>query len=430
MSSPPPDDTQRHLRLHSVDVYVRDQERSLRFYLDQLGFELAFDARLHTGRRWVAVAPREGAAVLTLTQPAPDSPEYKLIGRPTRVIFVTEDVIATYREWSARGVRFRHTPKLRRITYERHAGTRFSPDPSVRHGDQSPIWGEVFTRFEDLDGNSFGLVSFDEVNKAIAAQRRAAAEKLEAERRAAQEIEIATQVQARLFPQTQPGCRTLQYAGMCVQARQVGGDYYDFLDLGQRRLGLVIGDIAGKGIAAALLMANLQANLRSHCAVAADDPRAFLTSVNERFYQNTAAGAYATLMFAEYNEDAQRLRYVNCGHLPGLILRAGDTIDRLESTCTVLGLFTPWECSVAEAGLAAGDTLAMYTDGVTEAFNDAGDEFGESGLIAAMRRHRDRSPRDMVAAIMADVQEFSSEEQHDDITLIIARCQSYYTDSR
>src|SRR5204862_6579951 len=115
------------------------------------------------------------------------------------------------------------------------------------------------------------------------AQRRAAAEKLEGERRAAQELEIAKQVQARLFPQTSPPMRTLEYAGICIQARQVGGDYYDFMNLGRERLGFVIGDNSGKGIGAALLMANLQANLRSQSAIALEQPQTFLKSVNQLF---------------------------------------------------------------------------------------------------------------------------------------------------
>src|SRR5213594_5008174 len=127
-------------------------------------------------------------------------------------------------------------------------------------------------------------MSFDHVSREIEAQRRAIAEKLESERRAAQELEIAKQVQARLFPQTLPPLKTLEYAGLCIQARKVGGDYYDFLDLGQERLGFVIGDISGKGIAAALLMANLQANLRSQCATAFDQPERLLRSVNQLFY--------------------------------------------------------------------------------------------------------------------------------------------------
>ena len=358
----------------------------------------------------------------TLRQPKPDSEEYKLIGRATQVVFVTEDVLAKYREWTARGVRFRYTPRLRRIKYERPVSLQQWSDMSIPHGDQTPLWGEVFTRFEDIDRNSFALVSFDEVNKAIEEQRRAHLAKLEADRRAVQEIEIARQVQARLFPQIFPPVRTLEYAGICVQARRVGGDYYDFLNLGRDRLGLVVGDIAGKGIAAALLMANLQASVRGQCAIALDEPKQFLQSVNTLFHQNTSDGAYATLFFAEYDDRLQRLRYVNCGHLAGLVLRSDNTIERLESTCTVLGLFDKWECSIDERRLYPGDTLAIYTDGCTESFNDAGEEFGESGLTESLRRHCKLSPSDMVSAILSEVQGHSPQEQHDDITLLVAKC--------
>jgi len=116
-----------------------------------------------------------------------------------------------------------------------------------------------------------------------------------------------------------PAVRTLEYAGACLQAREVGGDYFDFLDVGRERLVPVIGDIAGKGIAGALLMANLQANLRSQCAMAADEPRRFLRSVNQLFYENTADGDYATFFFAEYNDKTGWLRFANCGHLAALL---------------------------------------------------------------------------------------------------------------
>jgi phosphoserine phosphatase RsbU/P len=128
------------------------------------------------------------------------------------------------------------------------------------------------------------------------------------DRRAAHELEIARRVQARLFPQRLPELQSLEYAGACVQTHQVGGDYYDFLDLGQARLCLVLGDIAGKGIAAALLMANLQANLRSQCANA-EQPEQLLQSVNRLFYENTADNAYATLFYSEFDDRTCRLRY-------------------------------------------------------------------------------------------------------------------------
>jgi serine phosphatase RsbU (regulator of sigma subunit) len=422
-SSPPPAATDDpYLRIHAVNIYVKDQERSLQFYLNTLGFQMAFDARLQSGRRLLAVAPPNGTAVLALVQPEPDSPQSRLIGRSTQVVFVTEDVPATYREWRRRGVRFRNTPRLRRVFYEQPAAGRDSAGPSETLDEQAPVWGGVFTRFEDLDRNSFALVSFDEISRAVEAQRRAAAEKLEAERRAAQELEIAKQVQARLFPQRQPPLRTLEYAGACVQTRQVGGDYYDFLDLGQERLGLVIGDIAGKGIAAALLMANLQANLRSQCAIAVEQPERFLRSVNRLFYENTADNAYATLFYSEFDDRTRRLRYANCGHLPGLVLRLDGAVERLDSTAPVLGLFTEWDCMTTESQLFPGDILAIYTDGITESFDHREEEFGEERLVEALRRHRELSPNEVVAAVLDEVRRFSPREQRDDFTLIVARC--------
>ena len=412
-----------YLRLQSIIIYVRNLDRSLDFYVDKLGFHLVFDARdeKFAGRHFVTVAPPDGSANLTLAAPERDSEQYKLIGRPTHVTFVTEDVLAKFREWSARGVRFLVNPRLRRLTYPVHVRASSSSEPSSSSEEHPPIWGGVFARFRDPDGNSFSLVSFDEVTHAVEAQRRAIAERLEAERRAAQELDIAKQVQARLFPQTLPPLKTLEYAGICRQARQVGGDYYDFLDLGGERLGFVIGDISGKGIAAALLMANLQANLRSQCAIAVDQPQRLLCSVNQLFCDNTTDGAFATLFFAEYNDATRGLRYANCGHLPALVLHRDDSLARLEATATIVGAFKNWDCAISETRIAPGDILALYTDGITESFNDADEQFGEERLAAALCRHRALSSNDLLAAIVDEVHRFSPREQHDDITLIVAK---------
>jgi len=410
------------LSLHAVNVYVRDQERSLRFFLDKLGFQVAFDAHVESGHRLLAVAPPDGTTVLTLIQPSPESPQSKLIGRATQVVFVTENLATTYREWHSRGVRFLGAPRLRRVAYERAAPTsatkRSAPD------DQPTAWGGAFARFEDVDQNSFALVSFDEVSRAVDAQRQAAAERRDAERRAAHELEIARQVQARLFPQRLPELTSLEYAGACVQTRQVGGDYYDFLDLGQARLSLVLGDIAGKGIAAALLMANLQANLRSQCAIAVDQPERLLQSVNRLFYENTAENAYATLFYAEFDDRTCRLRYANCGHPPGLVIHSDGTVTRLPSTAPVLGLFADWLCATAEIQLRPGDLFAIYTDGVTEAINQREEEFGEDRLLEVMNNARHRSPSDIASAVFDEVRRFSGDQQRDDVTLIVARCKS------
>jgi len=388
-----------YLSLHFVIIFVRDQERSLRFYLDQLGFRLVVDHHFESGERWIEVAPLDGSANLALVPAKPGSQDCKLIGRDSQVYFLTEDVVAKFNEWRKRGVRF-HSPP------------------------QEPPWGGIFTRFEDADGNSFGLAGFDEVRRGVEAQRRELARKLESERRAAQELEIAKEVQSRLFPQVHPELKTLEYAGLCLQARQVGGDYFDFLDLGEERLGLVIGDVSGKGMGAALLMANLQANLRSQSAIALAHPELLLRSVNRLFYENTVESAYASLFFADYDDKVRRLRYANCGHLSGLLLRSDNSLEQLDSTGTLLGLFKEWDCRLRECELFSGDVLALYTDGVTEASNDAGDEFGERCLIEGLRQHRELPCRALLTAIVDEVRRFNSHEQHDDITLIIAKCRA------
>jgi serine phosphatase RsbU (regulator of sigma subunit)/catechol 2,3-dioxygenase-like lactoylglutathione lyase family enzyme len=385
-----------YLRIFKSNVFVRDHDRSLKFYVDQLGFSVLADARFEFGR-WVAIAPPDGTTILALVAPKRGSENYKLIGRNTHIGFIAEDIDATYESWRSRGVHFENPP-------------------------QAQLWGGTFARFMDPDGNSFELIASDEMSREIDAQRRAAEERQEAERRAAQELEIAKQVQARLFPQTLPPVKTLDYAGVCIQARHVGGDYYDFLCLGPERIGLIIGDIAGKGIAGALLMANLQANLRSQFSLARDEHQTFLQSVNRLFYENSVDSAYATVFFAEYDGTARRLRYTNCGHLCGLLLRQDNTLERLHSTGTVLGLFEKWEGPTMECPFSPGDVLALYTDGVTESFSPDGEEFGEDRLADALGRHRDHPASAIVAAIVADIQRFSPEEQHDDITIIVAKC--------
>ena len=409
-----------YLRLQSANVFVRNLEKSVQFYLEKLGFEVAFDVITQSGQRWVGVAPPDGTAVLILIEPAPESQEYELIGHPTQITFVTEDVAAKYGEWHRRGVRFQHSPRLRRIKYQQLGGDRHS-EGSIVAAQPTPVWGGVFTRFEDPDRNSFGLVSLDEINHAIEAQLRVAAEKAEAERRAARELEIAKEVQLKLFPQTMPVLDTIEYAGVCIQAQQVGGDYYDFLSLGQNHMGMVLADISGKGIAAALLMANLQANLRTQFAVALEEPERFLRSVNQLFYENTADNAYASLFFGSYDDQQRRLHYANCGHLCGLLLRSDGDLERLDSTCTVLGLFPDWDCSILECGINCGDTLALYTDGVTESLNDFEQEFGEERLMDVLRRKRSLPAQELALSVVEEVQSFSTKKQHDDITLIIAK---------
>ena len=248
------------------------------------------------------------------------------------------------------------------------------------------------------------------------------AERMEAERKAAMEMDIARRVQARLFPQNLPPLKTLEYVGGCVQARQVGGDYYDFLDMGPGVVGIVLADISGKGMSGALLMANLQANLRSQYAVGLEDLPRLLQSVNRLFYENTTDESYATMFFAVYEDSSRKLRYSNCGHIAPLIARADGSIQRLTSTTTVLGLFLKWASPIEEETLQAGDVLVICTDGVTEAPNSQGEEYGDVRLAEVVRQSSGLPVDELLAVIQASVQEFSSGIQADDITLIVARC--------
>src|SRR5215470_11968855 len=401
---------QPFLRLNFVTLWVRDQERSRRFFVEKLEFEAIVDVTTADGGRWIVVAPpaagwltgAAGAGLpgMALVVPPEGSPEHQRIGQNTGFSFLTEDVRSLHEEWSKRAVRFPLTPI-------------------------EPSWGSGQARyavFEDVDGNSFSVIEFDEATRTLERERRAQAARLQAERQAAHDLEIAKQVQARLFPQHQPQIQTLVYAGTCHPARTIGGDYYDFLDLGSRRLGLVVADIAGKGIGAALLMANLQAARRSQCATAWEQPERFLRSVNQLLYENTAEGDYATLFFAAYDDDSRKLRYSNCGHPPALLLRGDDALERLGATCTVVGLFEKWDCTMEERELAPGDAILLYTDGVTEALNGEGEEFGEERLLEATRQHGELSLPELLAAVADQARRFCPHEQADDITLIAAKC--------
>ena len=235
----------------------------------------------------------------------------------------------------------------------------------------------------------------------------------------------ARAVQRGLLPQVRPPLGTLDYAANCVQARTIGGDYYDFLDMGPGEVGFVLADVAGKGIAAALLMASLQGTLHSqHNSQHSDgslDISQLLASVNRNFYNHTAEDRYATLFFGLYHDATRTMHYVNCGHNPPILLRKGGEVERLGATATVLGLFSDWSCSVAEARLETGDVLTLYTDGITETTGHGGEEFGEARVLNTLRKSRDLEAAEILQEVEIAAQTFRLGEQEDDLTLVIAR---------
>ena len=167
----------------------------------------------------------------------------------------------------------------------------------------------------------------------------------------------------------------------------MGGDYFDFFDGGEGRLGLVLADVSGKGLAAALLMASLRASLRTLSPLAGD-LAGRLVAVNRLLVESTEPSRYATLFLGEYDDGARRLRYVNCGHNPPALLRADGRVERLLPTAMVVGLVEEWTCDVAETVLGPGDLLVVYSDGISEAADGQEEEFGERRLVETAGAHR------------------------------------------
>ena len=251
----------------------------------------------------------------------------------------------------------------------------------------------------------------------VAAVRKQA----ESERRRKSELEIAANVQQKLFPRKLRRLQTVDYAGQCVAAREVGGDYYDFLDIGGDTLGFVLGDVSGKGVPAALLMANLQATFRNQPPGALLRPAEVLQTVNRHFYESTAAERFATLFFGIYDDRTRRLRYVNCGHVAPLLLRADGRLERLEATATMLGAFPVWRSGESQVTLGAGDVLVAYSDGVTEAGIDSDEEFGEERLARVLRARRDEPAATLAQSIVDEVILFGGAARGDDVTVVALR---------
>jgi phosphoserine phosphatase RsbU/P len=235
------------------------------------------------------------------------------------------------------------------------------------------------------------------------------------------EIEIAREVQERLFPQEMPDLPGATVAGFCRPALGVGGDYYDVIDLGEGRVGLAVGDVSGKGISAALLMASLRASLRG---VTLDGPRDFaklMHKVNRLVYEASASNRYATFFFASYDPATHRLECVNAGHNPPVLLRGSEVI-RLEADGPVVGLlpFAPY----TEQGLALepGDTLILYTDGISEAMTNDDEEWGEERMISAALTAKNKSAGEVMDAIFTAADAFTAgAPQHDDMTLLVLK---------
>ena len=243
------------------------------------------------------------------------------------------------------------------------------------------------------------------------------------------EIEIARKVQERLFPDGAPRCKHLEIAGVCLPARIVSGDYYDFLPLGENDLGLAVGDISGKGISAALLMASLQAALHSNVmhlhdaedAAGARNVAGIIERLNRQIYNYTDTNLFATFFYAHYDGNLRTMFYCNAGHNPPLHFH-GEECRRLNTGGTVVGIFPEVVYEQETLHLEDGDLIVAYTDGLTECTDINGEEFGEERLIQLVRSNLETPVEDMKKNILESVMAWKHvQEQEDDITLIIAR---------
>jgi sigma-B regulation protein RsbU (phosphoserine phosphatase) len=246
------------------------------------------------------------------------------------------------------------------------------------------------------------------------------------------EIEIAREVQNQLYPRAVPASRTLRLAAVCQPARMVSGDYYDYETMRETQVALAIGDVAGKGISAALLMATLQSSLRTQlqswleasgngAKPPAVSPARVVSLLNRQLYSYTSSEKFATFCLGIYDEPSGAFTYTNAGHLPPLLVRGG-VPQRLDVNGTVIGAFAFSEYGESRVDMQPGDLLALFTDGITEPENEYGEMFGESRVIDLIVRNRHLKEEKIIELVLTSVRQWTaSEELQDDMTILLAR---------
>ena len=213
---------------------------------------------------------------------------------------------------------------------------------------------------------------------------------------------------------------SFDYSARCRQVRALGGDCYNFIAHKDDCLALVVGDASGKGLAAALMIANVQSSLRTAALFTGDDLAALLKVVNHQAHASSSEDRYATLFYGVFDGSTRSLRYVNAGHNPALVLRSGGAVAWLEASAPPVGLFAESVYQAQAVQLNPGDLIVAYTDGFVEATNTAGEEWGVEGLLATIKRCRTQQPESIVEAAFAALDEFSGDNQTDDATILAA----------
>ena len=231
----------------------------------------------------------------------------------------------------------------------------------------------------------------------------------------------ACDVQQRFMQHPLPAIDAWDYAGRCRQMHALGGDCYNFVPLADNRLALAVGDASGKGLAAALMISNVQSSLRTAALFAGDDIAAIFGVVNRQVHASSLANRYATLFYGVFDGAARTLRYVNAGHNPPLILRRDGSIHWLETSGAPVGMFPDWTYREERVELQAGDLIVAYTDGVVETRNTLDEEWGVAGLEKAAEESKGECAGDVVRAIFKSMDEFTGGRQSDDVTIAVLR---------
>jgi len=231
----------------------------------------------------------------------------------------------------------------------------------------------------------------------------------------------ACDVQQRFMQHPGPTMDALCYSAHCRQVRALGGDCYDVLPLSHNRLALAVGDASGKSLAAALMISSVQSSLRTAVSFAGNDATAVLRAVNSQAYASSLADRYATLFYGVFDGTTRTLRYVNAGHNPPIVIRQDRSVIWLQAGGVPVGIFPSWNYEEGMVHLRPGDLIIAYTDGVTEAVNPAGEEWGVEGLRKAADESAAQRPEDIACAIFTSIDEFSRGRQTDDATVIVAQ---------
>ena len=245
-------------------------------------------------------------------------------------------------------------------------------------------------------------------------------ERLAEEEKLKKEKDVARKVQEKLFPQSTPEMKTIEYYGVCLPADSVGGDYYDYFRESEQTLFLAIGDVTGHGLPAALMMASLTGFLRSNAHIHGSSPDKLMNETNKMMYGSTPSSDFVTLFLSIYNDVTRRLTYVNAGHNPPLLLRnSGTELICLDKSGIFAGAVDDFKYEKHEILLKEGDLLFLYTDGVTEAFNSSEEQFGEERLLSVLKDGINKSPREICESALISVKTWiGNETQADDITIV------------